>query len=169
MNTKERYIVTKRNTAMKKILSCLLAFTLIVSAIAVMPMEVSAATKYVKSVSKTLSSKRKNDAKIYVIPLEMKKDAKITVTIQNVKGCENAVVYAFQYISDYTRFTQKGECAFSDWVNSGNKKSTIAIKAKKGKKSGLVVMVYGKTKVTVKCQKAYVKLGKVQDWTNKIG
>ena len=162
---------------MKCLISSLLIFALVFTSIAV-PVDVFAATKYAKSASKTLQDYSESGESFYMIPINMKKDAKVTVTVQFVSdGGEecphdpegaSGYVQVYEYVSDYNDGESKGAIKPSKYVRKQTKKSSVSIKAKKGKTAGVLVGIVSgaKVKVTVKCDKAYVSLGKVQDHTS---
>ena len=167
----------KRVSMMKCLISSLLIFALVFTSIAV-PVDVFAATKYAKSASKTLQDYSESGESYFVIPINMKKDAKVTVTVQFVSDggeeCphdpEGAGAYAqaFEYVSDFNDGESKGAIKPSKYVRKQTKKSSVSIQARKGKTAGVLVGIVSgaKVKVTVKCDKAYVSLGKVQDHTS---
>lgn len=164
----------KYNSMIKRCFSALIIFALVLTSIIVMPAHTQAAAKYSKSASKILEDKN-DGASSYLIPIDMKKDGKITVTVEYLSKSSSlfsfSEIVVYEYISDWTEQVdegkEKGECKYSDGVDKYNKKSTVTINAKKGNKSGILVDVYGgsKVKVTVKCGKSYVKLGKVIDYS----
>ena len=163
----------KNNSMMKRCVSALLIFALVLTAVIAMPTDTQAATKYAKSVSKTLEDKTSWGESLYVIPINMKKDAKVTVTVEYVSkdggDFSRGMINVFENISDFIdqvdEEDRKGKNVMSDYVNKEDKKTSVTIKAKKGSKSGIVVGLQGwsKVKVTVKCGNSYVKLGKVKD------
>ena len=167
----------RKGSMMKCLISSLLIFALVFTSIAV-PVDVFAATKYVKSASKTLQDFSESGESFYMIPINMKKDAKVTVTVQFVSdGGEecphdpegaSGYVQVYEYVSDYNDGESKGAIKPSKYVRKQTKKSSVSIKAKKGKTAGVLVGIVSgaKVKVTVKCDKAYVSLGKVQDHTS---